>query len=395
MKLKFALLAAAGSIALGSAASAGEGWYGALGAGYTLSNDEVDLKSADAFPSGPNGPGFDTDYDLDEALNIYGAIGKYFKQGFRGELEFATRTQNVDELKGDGLGFAGFASDGDIGEFSMTTYMINVYKDLDFGGSDRVDPYVGAGIGLARMRSEVNNLGIAGLQPANAPTDPYRGVIGDQDTSVAYQAMAGLVFDVAENIDFDVRYRYLLTGDMKYGGFVNDRPASFNGQYSANELTAGFRWNWGASAPAPAPAPVSYKDCWDGSRVVMTSECPPEIVEAVDAPKDLALTVYFDYDKSNLTDAAQRLIRDKSAEALEYDISSVSVEGNTDTSGSAAYNNALSSRRASVVQDALVANGVPGDLISSSALGENNPAKPTSDGVREPLNRRTEVEFKF
>ena len=59
------------------------------------------------------------------------------------------------------------------------------------------------------------------------------------------------------------------------------------------------------------------------------------------------------------------------------------------------YNQRLSQRRANVVRDALVANGIDSSVISIEALGESNPAKPTADGIREPLNRRTEVEFEF
>jgi OmpA-OmpF porin, OOP family len=43
----------------------------------------------------------------------------------------------------------------------------------------------------------------------------------------------------------------------------------------------------------------------------------------------------------------------------------------------------------------LVARGVPGDLMTGEAFGESKPAKPTADGVKEPLNRRAEVTFTF
>ena len=42
-------------------------------------------------------------------------------------------------------------------------------------------------------------------------------------------------------------------------------------------------------------------------------------------------------------------------------------------------------------RDALVARGVSADMISTEAFGETEPARPTEDGVREPLNRRSEV----
>ena len=390
MKLKLALLAAAGSLALIPAANAGDGWYGALGAGYTFDNDSVDFE-------GPATPAdFVSDYDLDGGINLYGALGKHLKDNWRAEFELARREQEVDEIPGDGLGFAGFASDGNIGEVTVTTLMLNVYRDFDLGDG-RLNPYVGVGLGGAKFRPEVDNIGLTAGAAANAQ-QPYRAFVSENDVQLAWQAMAGLAFDLSDDLDFDLRYRYLDGDTFRYGAFINNEATTVESQYRASEITAGLRWNFGAGAPAPAPAPapaVSYKDCWDGSRVVTTAECPPEIVETVDAPEDIELTVYFDYDKSNLTSAASSLISAKSEEALQYDISSVNVAGNTDTSGSASYNNALSARRAAVVRDALVSNGVAGGLISVQALGESNLAKPTADGVREPLNRRTDVKFNF
>jgi len=55
----------------------------------------------------------------------------------------------------------------------------------------------------------------------------------------------------------------------------------------------------------------------------------------------------------------------------------------------------LSERRASVVRDALVARGIGAGSIQTQARGETDLARPTRDGVREPLNRRTAVTISF
>ena len=75
--------------------------------------------------------------------------------------------------------------------------------------------------------------------------------------------------------------------------------------------------------------------------------------------------------------------------------SEMCIRDSTDTSGSSAYNQALSQRRAAVVREALIANGVPADSIETRAFGESNLAKSTPDGTREPLNRRSEVTISF
>jgi outer membrane protein OmpA-like peptidoglycan-associated protein len=46
-----------------------------------------------------------------------------------------------------------------------------------------------------------------------------------------------------------------------------------------------------------------------------------------------------------------------------------------------------------VVKQALIAGGLTEAQITTRARGENDQAKPTADGVREPLNRRAEVQI--
>ncbi len=149
--------------------------------------------------------------------------------------------------------------------------------------------------------------------------------------------------------------------------------------------------------PDPARYPsVQYKDCWDGSNVPVTAECPPQIVEEQSADLDpLSFTVYFGYKTSTITPQAVELIEQAAARALADDIYDVVVVGHTDTVGPEASNYALSEQRARVVRDALIANGVPADRIRTEARGETDPAKPTGDDVREPLNRRVEVVIRF
>ena len=63
----------------------------------------------------------------------------------------------------------------------------------------------------------------------------------------------------------------------------------------------------------------------------------------------------------------------------------------TDTTGSAAYNQALSERRAAHVRNELIGLGISGAQITSSGRGETELFVPTADGVKEALNRRCEI----
>ena len=69
----------------------------------------------------------------------------------------------------------------------------------------------------------------------------------------------------------------------------------------------------------------------------------------------------------------------------------IRVVGHTDTSGAASYNLALSKRRATDALNELVRQGINRNVITAEGKGETEPFVQTGDGVKEQLNRRTEV----
>lgn len=104
--------------------------------------------------------------------------------------------------------------------------------------------------------------------------------------------------------------------------------------------------------------------------------------------------VYFEWDRSDLTSQASAVIDQAVANIRSVEgcsAGSVTIVGHTDTSGAADYNQRLSVRRADVVASALTERGIANTLISKDGKGETALAKATLDGVREPLNRRSEV----
>jgi OOP family OmpA-OmpF porin len=132
-------------------------------------------------------------------------------------------------------------------------------------------------------------------------------------------------------------------------------------------------------------------------------DCPPPPAAAAVAPAaavppaaPLANAVYFvffDFDKSAITPAAQDILNTVVSDARRTSASRLNVVGHTDTSGSPAYNQRLSERRATAVREALVQRGVPAGQIATRGVGESQPLIATGDGVREPSNRRAEVRF--
>ncbi|WP_340109932.1 OmpA family protein [Pikeienuella sp. HZG-20] len=101
--------------------------------------------------------------------------------------------------------------------------------------------------------------------------------------------------------------------------------------------------------------------------------------------------VYFGFDRSNLTAAAQGVVSDVVAALSGVANPIVSLVGHTDTSGPASYNVGLSQRRVNTVAQALASAGIPQGGVTRAARGESEPAVQTGDGVREPRNRRVEI----
>ncbi len=104
--------------------------------------------------------------------------------------------------------------------------------------------------------------------------------------------------------------------------------------------------------------------------------------------------VFFDFDKSTLTPRAMDIVRQAAEAAKAGQNSRVTCTGHTDTAGPAAYNMALSLRRANSVKNALVKEGVPAESIAVVGRGEEDLLVPTADGVREPQNRRVVIVVK-
>jgi len=101
--------------------------------------------------------------------------------------------------------------------------------------------------------------------------------------------------------------------------------------------------------------------------------------------------VFFDWDSTKLSDASMNVLSQARDAFVAKKATRVTATGHTDTTGTEAYNMALSLRRANTVKDALVKLGVPAAAITTVGRGEAGLLVQTGDGVREPQNRRVEI----
>ena len=102
------------------------------------------------------------------------------------------------------------------------------------------------------------------------------------------------------------------------------------------------------------------------------------VVAAVAAPKIVILAfedVHFDFDKSTLKPEAQEILKRNVQLLKDNPKAKVRVAGYTSASGTPAYNQGLSERRANAVQEYLVNEGIISrDRLSTIGYGETNPA---------------------
>jgi len=101
--------------------------------------------------------------------------------------------------------------------------------------------------------------------------------------------------------------------------------------------------------------------------------------------------VTFATDSSDLSPAFFDVLNSVGKVLVEYEKTVVEVAGHTDSTGSAAYNQGLSERRASTVTKYLTGRGVISQRLITLGIGETRPVadNATSDGRQ--ANRRVEI----
>ena len=98
--------------------------------------------------------------------------------------------------------------------------------------------------------------------------------------------------------------------------------------------------------------------------------------------------VFFDYDSSELSAAAQVTLNENAA-ALKRSASwTVTIEGHCDERGTAEYNLALGERRAVAARAYLVSLGLSGDRLRTVSYGKEFPFDPEHDESAFAKNRR-------
>ena len=140
-----------------------------------------------------------------------------------------------------------------------------------------------------------------------------------------------------------------------------------------------------AAEPAPAPAPEPIAEA--------RAAAPPteEPAPAPQAQRIVLRGVQFEFDKADIRPDAGVILDEAANQLSQVAGARVSVDGHTDSSGSDAYNQALSERRAAAVREYLVSKGVDASRLSSNGYGEAQPVADNASDEGRALNRRVEL----
>ncbi|BDU74219.1 OmpA family protein [Mesoterricola silvestris] len=175
-------------------------------------------------------------------------------------------------------------------------------------------------------------------------------------------------------------------------------------------VTLGFRWGQAAKpapapvaapAPEPAPAPKVEPPPPPPPAPVVAPPPPPAPVAPPPPPPPPAKIVldeavlHFANGKSDISPEGTQAVR-KVAESLKTFKGSYTlvVSGHTSSVGKAAFNKALSLRRANAVAKVLTDSGIPAASIRTEGAGPDHPIADNATKAGQARNRRVEIDVK-
>ena len=444
MKQKLLIAAAATALmaspSFASAQSADSGWYLKGAGGYGIGTD-VDI-TGDV-----NG---DIEAEGDVAANI--GLGYEFGDGWRVELDGTSMWNDYGAIAQGAQSFANLRTDAimlnalydfdDFGKFAPYVGAGLGLVNTEATVVAHIDP-------ICAPAPAVNNGTGCDFNDNDA------GFGWQLLAGLGYAITDNLTWDTnyrylqVEDLDFDGNFLNTATGA------TSPIEVELDG-IGAHQLLTGFRYRFGAGAPkvvkadplpvapvapvatadfrcwdgslvfdsgqcpaepAPAPVPQATVSCWDGSLVFDAAQCPvePTLVTCPDGSRtsdinfcpttDASTTlgdlcgeqyrqeiIYYEFDKGASAETRNTISRILDAGQF-CNVQNIRVVGHTDTSGAASYNLALSKRRATDALNELVRQGINRNTITAEGKGETEPFVQTGDGVKEQLNRRTEVQI--
>nr|WP_315048000.1 OmpA family protein [uncultured Campylobacter sp.] len=247
-------------------------------------------------------------------------------------------------------------------------YHINVVKDL------------------VNFTDNFKLYGLLGLGYMDYTKDVYND--GDQDSGFGQYGL-GLKYYITDNFATKLEARDAIRFDD--GNHVLFYTLGF---------AVDFGKRYADAAPAAAPAPTGCKDADNDGVCDNIDRCPGTpagvVVDEYGCEKVIRLNlgVNFATDSSKISPEFMNQIKNVSDVLVAHPDYKVILEGHTDSTGSNAYNQKLSERRAAAVGGALKSFGVDASRITTVGYGETKPIATNATKAGRAQNRRVDAKFR-
>ncbi len=126
-------------------------------------------------------------------------------------------------------------------------------------------------------------------------------------------------------------------------------------------------------------------------RRTVQAQPPPQRVTEVQPVPPVPESVFFAYDKSDITPQMSVALKNQAEWLKQNPDRKLEISGNTDERGTEGYNQRLGQERADVVKNHLVQLGVSPDRMTTTSNGKNNPVCSESTASCQAANRRVDL----
>lgn len=169
-------------------------------------------------------PGFASPTDNDLGSGFVGGVGAGVKSGWlRTDVTIDYTAMKYSST---------IATPGDVSaKVDAVTALFNGYFDL--GTWYGVTPYLGAGAGVANLRTH---------DYSSTAAPPFTSGLSHSEWKFAYAVMAGVGYSIAPNITLDAGYRYVNFGNVTTASDAFGSMTLKN--LAAHEVRVGVRWSF-------------------------------------------------------------------------------------------------------------------------------------------------------
>ncbi|QKF65279.1 OmpA family protein [Campylobacter corcagiensis] len=307
------------------------------------------------------GTSFDSDFDLKDEMFFGARIAKNFEEGsFFDHLEFGYDRVNGADVKGKGKG-----------DMDMNLYHLSLIKNFDVNDDFKFYGLIGGGY----LDGKGNGSYADGTK------------VDDYDSGFA-QVGLGAKYYVTDNFHLRLEAKDVIAFEDE---------TTHNLFYSL-----GFGVDFGSRTPAVVPVVAVPIGDEDGDGVPDNLDrCPGTpagtVVDENGCEKIIRLDVNslkFGFDSTKIKPESKHIVREISDFVADKPNYAIRLEGHTDSTGDATYNQGLSERRAAAVKDVLVELGVDANKITTQGYGETQPVATNSTKEGRAQNRRVDAKFR-